>query len=98
MKITKNTENPLLSRTRLEIEIPHNRKPTPKKTDITKAIADLMKTTENLVVVEHIYTAFSSGISNVIAYIYKDENALKRMQIKKKKKKEKKAAEPKPAA
>lgn len=95
MKTTKKTENPLLKRAKVEIEVEHHNKPTPKKADISKAVADLMKVAENLVVIEHIYTSFSSGVSKVIAYVYKDEAALKNMQIKKKKKKK---AEPKPAA
>jgi len=96
MKILKKTENPLFSRMRLKIEIEHLNQPTPKKEEISKKIADSLKTKQELVKIEHIYTKFSPGISDVIAYVYKDEKALKKVQIKKKIKKKPTSTEQKP--
>jgi ribosomal protein S24E len=95
MKILQKKENPLFSRTSLKVEVEHKGKPTPTNADIKKRVAELMKVDEKLVVIEHIYTKFSAGVSEVIAHVYKNEKALENVKIKKKKKKEAKKEEAK---
>ncbi|MBU1204063.1 MAG: hypothetical protein KKG60_03280 [Nanoarchaeota archaeon] len=85
MKILEKTENPLLSRTKLKIDLDHSNQPTPKKEDIISGIAKTLNTKPGLIKLEHIYTKFSSGKSRIIAYVYKDEKTLKSIQKNKKK-------------
>ena len=93
LKIIKKQDNPLLSRKEIEAEANFSNEATPKKEDIKKKIVAMEKAEEKLVVIKNIHTSFSSGKANVLAYIYKSEKELKRIEPKKKEKKGAKPAE-----
>ena len=94
MKIIYDKEMPLLNRRRVSLEIEHLTSATPKKEDLRKKVADLLKENEELVFIRHAYTKFGEGISKIIAHIYKDKKNLEFFEKKKvkRKKKEKKNA------
>ena len=93
LKITKKKENPLLFRAEAEAEAIFFKEPTPKTEDVRKKIASMEKANENLVVVKSIYTSFGAGKAKVLAYIYKSEEDLKKIEPKKKETKAKAEAQ-----
>jgi len=88
LKIIKKQDNPLLSRTEIEAEASFFNEPTPKKEDIKKKISSMEKADEKLVVVKNVYGNFGAGKASVLAYVYKSEDKLKKIEPKKKEKKE----------
>jgi ribosomal protein S24E len=99
--IKEKKENTLLSRTELSIEIKHFGSANPSYENIKKEIANQLKADEKLIVIKHVYPAFGEGKSDVIAYIYKDEESLKKTEPRNKKAEaaaKKAAAESKEAA
>lgn len=85
MKITEKSENKLLGRTLVSAVVEHHKKPTPSEAEIKKQIAIQTKSKEELIQVKKIQTKFSSGISEIQAYVYENEQAIKNTQINKKK-------------
>jgi ribosomal protein S24E len=96
MAITiKNTdEKPLLARKEVEAHMVFEGKATPSNADVAKAIASELKTDEKLVVVKHIYTAFGSCEADIAAYVYDNEEALKKFEPKEKKAEKKEGEAP----
>lgn len=93
LKIIKKQDNPLLSRVKIELEANFFNESTPKKEDVKKKICAMEKADEKLIVVKNIYNDFGAGKSSVLAYVYKSEDELKKIEPKKKEKKEAKPAE-----
>ena len=83
MKILKQVDTPLLSRKRVEIEIEHFDKATPKKEELKKQISELLKTKEELVSLRHIYTKYGYGKSKAIVHVYEKLEDLQRLEKKK---------------
>ncbi|MFC1728237.1 30S ribosomal protein S24e [Nanoarchaeota archaeon] len=102
MKILNKNEQPLLSRTEVDIEITYEGI-TPSRADIKKQIASQLNTDEKLVVVRKIDAQYGEKNAEVLAYSYKNEEDMKRIEtenaLNKGMPKEKKAegAEAKPA-
>lgn len=96
LKILKKQDNPLLSRIEIEAEADFFNEPTPKKDDVKKKISAMEKADEKLVVVKNIYNNFGAGKASVLAYIYKSEDELKKIEPKKKENKGAKPKEEKP--
>jgi len=86
LKITNRKDNPSLSRIEVNAEVSFLKESTPKKEDIKKKIASLEKANENLLVINKISTYFGEPKVGVLAYIYKSENDLKKIEPKKKEK------------
>lgn len=84
LKIIKKQDNPLLSRTEIKAEAVFFGEPTPKKDDIKKKVSSIEKSNENLVVIKKIHNDFGAAKSNILAYIYKSEEDLKKIEPKKK--------------
>lgn len=91
-------ENPLLRRTRIEALVQYEGA-TPSNTDMRKALAEQLKSDEQLLVVRHVYPFYGATSARVLAFAYHDAVAFQDAEvIRKKKKKEEKAAEAKPEA
>ena len=73
MKKLYERDSQLLQRKRIAFEIPHEKKPTPKKEDIKKQIASELNIDENLIVIKHIYTNYGEHKSKTIVNLYKDK-------------------------
>jgi ribosomal protein S24E len=82
MKFLKKEKSKLLNRTDLVIELEHIGKSTPSNSDIKKQIASNLKTKEELIVIDHVYTKFGEGISKIHAKAYDSEKALKDIEPK----------------
>ena len=88
LRITEKKEEPLLSRTKIMVEIDFDNI-TPKKEELKSKIASSLNAAENLVVVRSVYTKFGKRNADAIAYCYKSEESLKNIGSKQKKKKAK---------
>jgi ribosomal protein S24E len=100
LKIIRKQDNPLLSRTEIQAESSFFNESTPKKEDIKKKISTMEKADEKLVVIKNICNDFGTGKADVLTYVYKSEEELKKTEPKKKEKKEpkeKKEAKPEEA-
>ncbi|QQG38864.1 MAG: hypothetical protein HYS32_00120 [Candidatus Woesearchaeota archaeon] len=90
MKVTKETDFPLLSRKEVLVEIGYQGKPTPKEEEIKKQLAEALKEKEELIKIKKIAQLYGEHKARVFAYIYKTAEAFKRFEHPNKKKKVKK--------
>jgi len=93
--IINKKENPLLSRTIVESEIKFD-KATPSKDEIKSKLGKDLGIEEKLIVVKGIYMKYGLKKAKNLAYVYENEEALKRIEVGKKEKSGKKK-EAKPA-
>lgn len=93
LKIIKKQDSPLLSRVEIEAEASFFNEATPNKESVKKKIVAMEKADEKLVIVKNICGGFGIGKADVLAYIYKSEDELKKIEPKKKEKKGAKPAE-----
>lgn len=99
MKKLKETTSPLLNRTRVEYEIDHFQRATPKKDELKKQLAAELKTPEDSIYLKHVYSHFGLSKSKIVADVYKSKQDLEKYtKIKKKVKKEAAVKAPKPEA
>jgi small subunit ribosomal protein S24e len=92
LKITEKKEEPLLSRVKLTGEIIFEAA-TPSYEEVKKKITSSLNCDEKLIVIKNIYTKFGIKKADLFAYIYNNEEAMKRIEPKQKEKKEAKATE-----
>jgi len=94
LKITEEKETSLLSRKEIAADITF-KGPTPSKEDVKKQLASSLKSDEKLIVIKNIITSFGSESAKVVAYMYMNEEDMKRIEPKVKEKKEAKPKEDK---
>ena len=87
LKVTQKKNEPQLSRIRIDFEISFD-KATPSINDVRDVLSTQLAKDKNLVVVKRIYTEFGLRKAKGIAYLYENEEILKRFEAKKEKKKE----------
>lgn len=87
MKVLKDFDNKLCNRNEYTIEINHLNNKTPSQAEVKKKIAELTSFPENLVSVQGTFTKYGFGKSIVHAYVYNNEESLKRFEIINKKQK-----------
>ena len=80
VKLIKKRDEPLFSRTYLDAEIDFGTA-TPSRNDVKQSIASASSSTPNLVAVHRIEQKFVNKKARVKAYVYKDENSLKEIEI-----------------
>tara|TARA_Y100000310_G_scaffold342499_2_gene446015 strand:- start:458 stop:826 length:369 start_codon:yes stop_codon:yes gene_type:complete len=100
-KIISEKKSELMKRKELLLEIPHQKGPTPKTSDVLKEVAQTLKADEKLISIKKIEERFGSNTAQVKAFIY-DNSEAKDFAEKLNKKKsasteEAKATEAKPA-
>lgn len=93
LKITEKKEEPLLSRVKLTGEVIFEAT-TPSYDKVKKKISSSLNCDEKLIVIKNIYAKFGIKKADFLAYIYNNEDAIKRIEPKPKEKK--KAQEEKP--
>ena len=71
MSILKESENPLLKRREILATLTHPGKATPLRKDILPDLAKTLKTNEDLVIVDKIFTRKGSPSCNVKVFVYK---------------------------
>ena len=100
LKIISKKEDPLLSRTKIEVEVVFE-KATPSSEEIKSKLATDLGKDGKLIVVKGIYTIRGLKKAKNISYVYENEDYLKRIEVGKKesgkKAKEEVKSEEKPA-
>lgn len=80
LKIINKKEDPLLSRTKVEIEITFD-KATPSKAEIKSKLSKDLGKEEKLIVVKGIYMEYGLKKAKNLSYVYESEEALKRIEV-----------------
>ena len=78
IKIIKE-EKSVMQRKELTLEVTFE-KSTPKRLDLKKEIAKKTKTKEDLLIIKKILTNYGERTAKVLAYAYKDEETLKKIE------------------
>jgi ribosomal protein S24E len=78
MKIVKEFDNKLLKRKEVEFDV-DSQGTTLSRPDIKEKAVKALKADEKLVVVSSIASRFGSTLTQVIVYVYEDEQTLKRL-------------------
>ena len=86
LKIVNKKEDPLLSRTKFEVDVVFE-KATPSRAEIKNKLATDLGKDGKLIVVKGIYTTRGLKKAKNISYVYENEEALKRIEIQKEGKK-----------
>jgi len=85
VKITEKKEEKILSRISVKAHIIFD-KATPSAEEVKKALASELKSDENLVVVNEIYTKYGKPEADVYAYVYTSKEEMQKIEPKPKKK------------
>lgn len=88
MKITEKKEEAPLSRVKLTGEIAFE-SVTPSYEEVRKKISSSLNCDEKLIVIKNIYTKFGMKKASLFAYVYKNEESMKKIEPKPKVKKAK---------
>lgn len=87
LKITGKKDNKLLSRAEITAEMTHEG-PTPNYDAVKKALANQLKLDESLIAIKHVYSNFGESRIKIIANVYDNKEAAKKIEpVKKEKKK-----------
>ena len=89
--IQHKNEQPLLKRTAVVARMTFE-KATPAYTEVAKHLASALKTSEDAIAVQHIYTDFGKREADVHAHVYASAKDKETIEPKPKQKKEKKKA------
>ena len=79
--IKKETENKLLKRKEIVVEI-SNDGATISKQEIKSQLAKKLKADEKLIIINRIDSHFGSTLSSITAYLYEDEETIKKVSLK----------------
>lgn len=94
IKIVSKIEKPLLSRNEISGEIDFSG-PTPSKATLKKKLVEQLKTSEDMLVIKHIFTRFGEGKATFLAYHYTNKEDMNAIEPKQKKTKKEKPVEQK---
>ncbi|MBI4159462.1 hypothetical protein HY500_04385 [Candidatus Woesearchaeota archaeon] len=89
MKIVSEVNHPLLKRKHVVFEIDHSGNKTPKKDELLQKIAEITKSSHELIRIKYIASVYGATKARITANIYRDENALRHIELIKKKTKKK---------
>lgn len=86
IQIIKQEKKQLIGREEIEAQVTIF--PTPSNKQVQEELAKKLNKKSELIIIKHIYPKFGSHENNIIAYIYDNEESLKKFEKKKEKKKE----------
>lgn len=84
MKLVQKINYPLLKRDQVVFEVEHKGAKTPKTDELLQKIAETTKTPQELIKIKRVIPEYGVAKSKIIANIYRDESALKHIEIIKK--------------
>ncbi|MCX6821649.1 MAG: hypothetical protein NTW30_02615 [Candidatus Aenigmarchaeota archaeon] len=96
--VLEKRENPILKRTDLLLKVDHDKQPTPKKEELTKAIADMFNSVPEKVEIIYIFSDVGATKAKVKAKIWEEKPPEKKKKEKVEKPKEEKPTEKKEEA
>ena len=81
VKILSETENKLFNRKELELEVKHEKEGTPSKSSMYKFLSVKTKTPSEQIILKQFKTPFGSNTAKGLAYIYKNSEIMKKIEI-----------------
>lgn len=101
IKIIEHKDNPLLDREEYWVKLGHEGKPTPTRRDILSFVSKELKSKEDLIIIDKIFSSKGEASSKVKVFVYKKKDSIPKYQLEKMKRRMKakgeKEAEEKPA-
>jgi ribosomal protein S24E len=90
MQIIDHKDNPLLGREEYWIKLDHTGKPTPTRIDILSFVAKELKSKEELVIIDKIFSSKGEASSKIKVFVYKKKESIPKYQLEKMKRRMKK--------
>ncbi len=81
LHLIKEKDMKLLSRKRITLEV-ETEGATPSRLDLLKGIAKKFNSSEDLVIIKHIYPQFGKKKTKIIAHIYDDKHKMSLFELK----------------
>ena len=82
LEIAEKSDNPLLQRQELQIVIRHENSSTPKRSEVIKNLSETLKEKKDLIVIDHLKNKYGKMETQGYAKIYKNIDALNRIDTK----------------
>ena len=82
LEIAEKNDNPLLHRQEVQIVIRHENDSTPKRSEVIQNLSEKMKAKKDLIIIDHLKNKYGKMESQGYAKIYKDIEALNRIETK----------------
>tara|TARA_B100000686_G_scaffold156162_1_gene163937 strand:- start:284 stop:700 length:417 start_codon:yes stop_codon:yes gene_type:complete len=82
LEIAEKNDNPLLHRQEVQIVIRHENESTPKRSEVIQNLSEKMKAKKDLIIIDHLKNKYGKMESQGYAKIYKDIEALNRIETK----------------
>lgn len=82
LEIAEKNDNPLLHRQELQIVIRHENSSTPKRSEVIKNLSETLKEKKDLIVIDHLKNKYGKMETQGYAKIYKNIDALNRIETK----------------
>jgi ribosomal protein S24E len=99
VEIKDKKNNPIMKREEVMFSVEHDKKATPSRRELIKEIVDKLKSKEDLVIVDKIFSAKGRCMSNVAVLVYKKKDDIPKGKLEKMKRRmEKSAKKEKPKA
>ncbi len=80
--VEKRVKNEVIGRDELFLRIYHIGSSTPSRKELRSAIASLLGSKENLVVVRNVSTPYGAGYAMARVHVYDSEDVMKRIELK----------------
>jgi small subunit ribosomal protein S24e len=75
VEVVSRKENPLLGRIEIQFKIAHSKEQTPRRNDVRDAIANLVNSKKDRVIVDHMQTVFGKSETVGYAKVYDSSEA-----------------------
>jgi len=83
IKIIEHKDNPLLDREEYWIKLGHEGKPTPTRRDILSFVSKELKSKEDLIIIDKIFSSKGEASSKVKVFVYKKKDSIPKYQLEK---------------
>ena len=98
LEIAEKNDNPLLHRQEVQIVIRHENESTPRRSEVIQNLSDKMNAKKDLIIIDHLKNKYGKMESQGYAKIYKNIEALNRIETKPSIDRQKTAKKAKPEA
>ena len=82
LEIAEKSDNPLLHRQEVQIVIRHENESTPRRSEVIQNLSDKMNAKKDLIIIDHLKNKYGKMESQGYAKIYKNIEALNRIETK----------------
>ncbi len=97
LDVLEHKKNPLMHREEILVGLDHSGKPTPNRKDIMSELVKKLKTKEDLIIIDKIFTTTGKSASEARVLVYKKPGDIPKYKIEKMKRRMEKKKKEKPA-